>query len=65
MTYFALAKGPEIHAHAHEVIYARVRALVQQQRGQTADGVDDEAGLDAAMHASAREPRERIFPGET
>lgn len=66
MTYLALAKGPEIHAHADQVINARVRALIQQQRRQTADWVDDKTGLDATMHGSARkQPRDRIFPGET
>lgn len=65
MTYLALTKSPEIHAHPDQVVNAWVRALIQQQRGQTADRVDNQTGLDAAMHGSAGEPRERVFPGET
>lgn len=65
MAYLALAKSPEIHAHANEVINARVRALIEQQRGQTADWINDETGLDAAMHGGAGEPGKRVLPGKT
>ena len=65
ITDLALTKSPEIHSHADEIINARVRALVQQQRGETADGVDDKTRLDAAMHGSSRKPGERVFPCET
>ncbi|MCJ1471027.1 hypothetical protein MMC07_009675 [Pseudocyphellaria aurata] len=65
MAHLALAKGPEIYAHANEVINARICALVEQQRGQTADWVDDETGLDATMHGGVGEPGKWILPGET
>lgn len=48
--HLALAKGPEVHAHADDVVEARVRALVQQQRRQAAQGVDEQSGFDAPVH---------------
>ena len=46
----ALAKTPEVNAHPDDVIEPRIRALVQQQRRQAAQGVDEQSGFDAPMH---------------
>ncbi len=48
--HFALAETPEVNAHADYIVEPRVRALVQQQRRQAAQWVDEQAGFDAAMH---------------
>lgn len=47
--HLALAKSPEINGYAHEVVDARVRALVEEERGEGAEGVDDQAGFHAAV----------------
>lgn len=62
----ALAVGPEIHAHANQVVHPRVRALVQQQCAEAGQRVDGQPGLDAPMHGRfrEREQRDRPFPGE-
>lgn len=59
-----LTKRPEIHPHAHQIIDARVRALVQQQRRQRAERVDDEAGFHAAVHHAAGDEGGWVFPAE-
>lgn len=46
----AFAEAPKVHAHADDVIEPRVRALVQQQRGQAAQRVDEQPGFDAPVH---------------
>ena len=48
--HLAFAETPEIHAHADDVVQPRVRALVQQQRCQAAQRVDEQSGFDAAVH---------------
>ena len=45
-----LAEAPEVDAHADEVVQARVRGLVQEEGGEGAERVDEEPGLDAAVH---------------
>lgn len=62
----ALAVSPEVDAHADEVVDARVGALVQQQGAQAGQGVDGQAGLDAAVHGGGGEGEERHgpLPGE-
>lgn len=62
----ALTEAPEIDAQADEVVDARVGALVEEQGGEGAQGVDGEAGLDAAVHGGfgEGEDREGPFPGE-
>ena len=47
---FAFAEGPEVDAHAEDVVDARVRGLVEEERRKGAEGVDEEAGFDAAVH---------------
>lgn len=46
----AFAEPPEVYPHADDVVESRVRALVEEQRGEGAEGVDEEAGFDAAVH---------------
>lgn len=46
----ALGETPEINAHADDVVEPRVGALVQQQRGQAAQRVDEQSGFDTPVH---------------
>ena len=48
--HFPLAEAPEINPHADYVVDPRVGGLVQQERGEGAERVDEEAGFDAAVH---------------
>ena len=48
--HFPLAEAPKVHPHADEVVEPRVGALVEEQGGEGAEGVDEEAGFDAAVH---------------
>lgn len=57
-----LAKRPEIRPHADQIVDARVRALVQQQRRQRAERVDDEAGFHAAVHHAAGDEGDWVLP---
>ena len=45
-----LAEAPEVNAHADDVVQSRVRGLVQEERGEGAERVDEESGFDAAVH---------------
>lgn len=47
---FPLAEAPKVHAHADDVVETRVGALIKEQGGEGAEGVDEEAGFDAAVH---------------
>lgn len=62
----ALAISPKIYPHPDQIIYPRIRALVQQQRTQTGQWVHSQPCLDAPMHACSRELeyRKGPFPGE-
>ena len=46
----AFAETPEVNAHADYIIDAGVRALVQQQRRQAAQWVDEQSGFYAPVH---------------
>lgn len=52
--HFPFAETPEVNAHAYYIIKSRIRALIQQQRCQTAQRVDEKAGFYAAMHRRQR-----------
>ena len=49
-----LAEAPEVDGHADEVVQARVGGLVEQQRGEGAERVDEEAGFDAGVRGCER-----------
>ncbi len=62
----ALAVRPEVDAHADQVVDARVRALVQQQRAQAGERVDGQPRLDTPVHGRLGEGEQGKgpFPGE-
>ena len=44
------AESPEINPHTDDVVQSRIRALIQQQREESVERVDEQAGFDAAVH---------------
>lgn len=48
--HLAFTEPPEIYPQPDQIVDARVGALVQQQGGECAQGVDGKSGFDAAVH---------------
>ena len=59
---FTFTEGPEVHANPHQVIDARVRGLIQQQRRQCRKRIDDQPHLHGAVHDGAGHPGSGPFP---
>lgn len=63
-TYLALAISPEINPDPDEVVYRRVRPLVEKHSEKSAERIEDQSELDAAVWYRARDIFQRPFPGD-
>lgn len=57
-----LAKRPEINPDAHQIIYPRIRPLVQQQRRQRTERIHHQPRLHAAVEHRPRDEGAGVFP---
>lgn len=45
-----LAESPQVNGHADDVVEPGIGALVEQQRGEGGEGVNEQTGLDGSVH---------------
>lgn len=63
--YLAFAVGPEVSHHADDVVKTGVGALVDEERDESADGVDNQASFDGSVEARAGKETDGPLPGQT
>jgi hypothetical protein len=63
-TYLAFAVCPEVGAHANNVIQSGIRALIYQERDESAQRVDDETCFNRPVQAGAREETQGPLPAQ-